>query len=266
MRLLLVALLAAASAAEAQERAQLLSYEALPSAQIALDLSAADYAQRAEVTAAALESIAPRVIAAAGFDPEAVETEMTPGGYLLNTNASLQARAVMSDEEATRLAAALGYVFRQWSVLVSELGDDGGTAYVSVAFPEDALTPEAAQAFFEHAASVAEGLGGGYTAFGDDMIFLNVRDGDGGPYSGMEDESFAAQLGYAAGTFPGAPLTVAAAGVAEARFVDNDWEAAPNGEDYAETLADPALVAALDGLRAEHTALIEDMGAALGWR
>ena len=263
--LLVTALLAAQAAA--QERAQLLSYEALPSAQVEIDLTNADYGQRAEVTDAALRTIAPRVIAAAGFDPAAVETEMTPGGYLLKTNASLQARAVMSDDDATRLAAALGYVFRQWSVLVSELDDGtGDTGYVTVAFPEDALTPEGAQAFFEHAAAIAEGLGGGYTAFGDEMIFLNVRDGDGGPYSGMEDEIFAAQLGYAAGTFEGAALSVAGAGTAEARFVGNDWAASPDGEDYAETLADPALMAELDALRADHTALIEEMGAALGWR
>ncbi len=262
-----LALLLLALPAAAEERAQLLSYEALPSAQVALDLDGANYAERAVVTTAVLESIAPRVIAAAGFDPETVETEMTPGGYLLATNASLQARAAMTDDEATRLAAALGYVFRQWSVLVSELGDEtGDTAYVTVAFPEDALTPEAAQAFFEHAAGVDEGLGGGYTAFGDAMIFLNVRDGDGGPYSGLEDELFAARLGYAAGAFRAAPVTVAGAGVAEARFVGNDWEAAPDGEDYLETLADPALTATLDALRAEHTALVEEMGAALGWR
>ncbi|MEO1092041.1 MAG: hypothetical protein AAFX81_15540 [Pseudomonadota bacterium] len=256
-----------ASASAAQERAQLLSYEAIPSAQLALDLGNADYAQRAEFTAAALEEIAPKAIAAAGFDPALVETEMTPGGYLLETNASLQARAVMTDAEATRLAAALGYVFRQWSVLVSELDDDtGDTAYVTVTFPESTLTPEAAQAFFAHAAAVDDGLGGGYTAFGDAMIFLNVRDGDGAPYSGLEDPTFAARLGFAAGTFPDAALSVAAAGVAEARFVGNDWTASPNGEDYAATLDDPRLLQALDAARAEHTQLVETMGAALGWR
>jgi hypothetical protein len=152
-------------------------------------------------------------------------------------------------------------------VLVSELDDEaGGTAYVTVSFPDDALTPEGAQAFFEHAAAIEEGLGGGYTAFGDSMIFLNVRDGDGGPYSGIEDELFAALLGYAAATFEPETLTISGAGVAEARFVENDWEASPNGEDYAATLADSALVAELDGLRAAHTALIEEMGAAFGWR
>lgn len=248
-------------------RAQLLSYEAIPSVQVTLDLSAATYAQRAALTAAAFADIAPAVIAAAGFDPAAVETGMTPGGYLLKTNASLQARAMLSDPQATRLAAALGYVFRQWSVLVSELDEPGGgTAYVTVSFPDGALTPEAAQAFFEHAASVNEGLGGGYTAFGDDMIFLNVRDDAGAPYSGLDDLVFAAALGQAAGSFAGASLSVSAAGEAEARFVGNDWAAAPGGEQYAELLGDPALVEALGPLRQAHTALAEAFGARFGWR
>lgn len=260
-------LLWGAAAAAEPVRPQLLSYEAIPSVQVELDLSGASYAQRAELTAAALAEIAPQVIAAAGMDPASVGTEMTPGGYLLKTNASLQARAAMTDAEATRLAAALGYVFRQWSVLVSELDEPGGgTAYVTVRFPEDALTPEAAQAFFEHAASVDAGLGGGYTAFGDDMIFLNVRDEAGKPYGGLGDLAFAAALGEAAGSFAGAEVTVAAAGEAEARFVGNDWAAAPEGEDYAATLADPALVAALAPLRAAHTALVESYAARFGWR
>jgi hypothetical protein len=260
------ALALAAWTGAAQEADVLLSYEAIPSVQIPLNLDAATYAQREALTQAALETIAPRVIAAAGVDPAGVETDLTPGGYLLKTNASLQARAAVDPATATRLAASLGYVFRQWSVLVTAFdAAEGGTAYVSVGFPEGALTAELAQDFFEAAAAVDQGLGGGYTAFGDDMLFLNVRDGEGAPYSGLDDIAFAARLGQAAGAF-GQGARVADAGRAEARFVENDWEAASDGEDYAATLADPALVAALDGLRAEHTALVERMGAAFGWR
>lgn len=259
--------LAAALAAWDAAAEQLISYEAIPSAQVALDLDGAAYAEREAATEAVLADIAPQVIGAVGLDPAAVETEVTPGGYLLNTNASLQARADIDDVEATRLAAALGYVLRQWSVLVSELDDAAGrTAYVTVRFPEGALTPELAHAFFEVAAKVDEGLGGGYTAFGDEMIFLNVRGGDGTPYSGLDDLDFAALLGQAAGGFEGAQAAIAGAGRAEARFVGNDWEAAPDGEDYAATLDDAELLATLDRLRAEHTALMETMGAEFGWR
>jgi hypothetical protein len=262
-----LALLAWIGAAAAQEADVLLSYEAIPSVQVPLNLDAATYAQREAVTQAALETIAPRVFAAAGVDPAGVETDLTPGGYLLKTNASLQARAPVDQATATRLAAALGYVFRQWSVLVTTFdAAEGGTAYVSVGFPEGALTAEVAQAFFEAAAAVDQGLGGGYTAFGDDMLFLNVRDGEGRPYSGLEDIAFAARLGQAAGAFTQPPAQVVDAGRAEARFVENDWDAASDGENYAATLADPALVEKLDGLRAEHTALVERMAAEFGWR
>jgi len=269
-RWLAAALLATglAGGAGAQEApVHLLSYEAIPSAQVALDLDAATYAQRAALTAAVRDDLAPRVLAAAGLAAAAVQTELTPGGYLLQTNASLQARGAMREDQAIRAAAALGYVFRQWSVLVSRLDDaEGDTGYVVLAFPDGALTPDLAQDFFAAAAAVDEGLGGGYTAFGDEMIFFNVRDGDHQPYSGLDDMAFAARLGQAAGRFGDAPVTVAAAGYARALFVDNDWEAAPDGEDYAAALDDAGLVAALDGLRAEHTALVEKMAGEFGWK
>lgn len=245
----------------------LISYEAIPSVQADIDLAGATWAQRAELTAAVRDRLAPQVIAALGMDAAALETDLTPGGYLLNTNASLQARGPVTEIEAIRLAAALGYVLRQWSVMVSRLDDDlGDTGYVVVSFPEDALTPETAQAFFESAAALDEGLGGGYTAFGDEMIFLNVRDGEHHPYSGIEDIAFAALLGQAAGAFSGAELMITGAGYAHALFVGNDWNAAPDGGDYALTLNDPELLGELDTLRAEHDALVGEFADRFGWR
>jgi hypothetical protein len=260
-----------ATAAAAQDggatETWLISYETLPSAQVALNLDAATYAQKAEVAAEALAAISPGVIAAVGLDPAKIETELTPGGYLLETNPSLQARGAMDEDQATRLAAGFGYVFRQWSVLASLIDETAGdTAYVTVAFPEGGLSPDAAQAFFEAAAAQDDGLGGGYTAFGDEMIFLNVRDAERQPYSGLEDVAFAAKLGAAAGGFDAADLRVAGAGYARALFVGNDWETAPDGEHYALLLGDAAAVAKLDALRAEHTALVERLGAGFGWR
>lgn len=268
MRFRLAAILAAmaAGASAAQEQVHLLSYEVIPSAQVALDLDAATYDQRAELTAAVRDALSPQIFVAVGVDPAAVDTDLTPGGFLLKTNASLQARGTFSEVEAVRLAAALGYVYRQWSVLVSRLDDDrGDTGYVVVGFPEDALTPDAAQAFFEAAAAVHPGLGGGYTAFGDEMIFLNVRDAEHRPYSDLEDMMFAAGLGEAAGRFAAAPVRVIGAGYAAAVFVGNDWDAAPEGQDYAAALNDPELVAELDALRAVHTALVTEFAARFGW-
>ncbi|MFN3614302.1 MAG: hypothetical protein ACK4WC_07060 [Rubrimonas sp.] len=262
----LAALIGAAGPAAAAEM-HLISYEAIPSVQTDIDLAGATYDQRAELTAMVRDAIAPQVIAALAMDGALIETDLTPGGYLLNTNASLQARGQITEVEAIRLAAALGYVLRQWSVMVSRFDDDlGDTGYVVVSFPEDALTPEAAQAFFEAAAQLDEGLGGGYTAFGDEMIFLNVRDGEHVPYSGLDDIAFAALLGQAAGAFDGAELMITRAGYAHALFVGNDWNAATQGEDYARTLNDPELVAELDALRAAHEALVLEFADRHGWR
>ena len=262
------AALAAGAGARAQAPQQLLSYEAIPSAQLPLDLDASTYAERAEATRAALVELVPAIAAAVSVDPDALETEVTPGGYLLKTNASLQTRARITDERAERLAAALGYVFRQWSVLVSQPGDaeEGRTGYVVVGFPKDALTPALAQSFFDFAARTHQGLGGGYTAFGDEMLFLNLRDGDGAPHGGLADLDFAARLGFSAGAFPDAQAKVVEAGRAEARLVGNDWEAAPEGEGYAAIIGDAEALAALDALRAEHDALILGFADRFGWR
>ncbi|SEA82489.1 hypothetical protein [Rubrimonas cliftonensis] len=251
----------------AKDETRLLGYEAIPSAQLALDLDGADYAQRAELTDAVHTALVADVIRATGLDPATATTELTPGGYLLRTNASLQTEIFADEAQAARLAAALGYVLRQWSVLVTALAEEGGdTGYVVVNFPEDVLTPALAQSFFEAAVAEDAGLGGGYTAFGDAMIFLNMRDADGAPYSGLDDIAFAARLGLAAGRFPGADLGVAGAGLAYARFVANDWDASPEGEDYAALLADPELMAALDALRRRHDALVVEKATGFGWR
>lgn len=259
--------LGAAQAQEADRDVWLLSYEAIPSVQTTLGFDAVGWDQRAALTQAAAAALSPQIIAAAGLDPAAVVTQMTPGGYLLKTNPSLQARGAMTETEAVRLAAALGYVYRQWSVLVSRLDEASGpTGYVAVAFPEGALTPEAAQGFFEAAARADEGLGGGYTAFGDAMIFLNVRDAEHVPYSGLDDIAFAARLGQAAGAHE-PPLTIAGAGYADALFVDNDWDSAAAGEDYAAAMGgDATLLSKLDALRAEHDALVAARAAEFGWR
>ncbi|MEQ8967892.1 MAG: hypothetical protein RID91_18900 [Azospirillaceae bacterium] len=266
--LVLAAGLAAAPVVRAQDAADhLISYEALPSVGVDVDFAPASYAERAEITAEAEATIVPEVFALLDMDPAAAETQVTPGGYLLNTNASLQTRLDVSAEDADRFAAAVGYVFSQWSVLVTDFAAaDGGTGYAVVDFSDGTLDADLAQAFFEHAAGVAEGLGGGYTAFGDSMYFLNVR-GDDGPYSGLEDPDFIAQLRASAQGFEPAEATVAESGAVEARFVGNDWDGAPEGGDYLAVLGGPdtPVAAALADLAATWNARILDIAAEKGW-
>ncbi|MBM3546302.1 MAG: hypothetical protein FJX54_05080 [Alphaproteobacteria bacterium] len=250
----------------AADRPLLFSYEAT-SSQLGLSkLRDAQYADRAAFTAKVKDEILPDILRAVGVDPAKVRTELTPGGYLLRTNASLQSRVVVDDRQADRLAAALGFVFRQSSVLVSDLADaNGGTGFVVVRFQKGTLTAAKAQDFFVHAADVHKGLGGGYTAFGDDMIFLNVRDGAGKPYSELSDRDFARGLRPAAMSYKGGKAKIARVGQAKAKFVSNSWRQKPNGEDYAAILGQP-LVSRLRPLQERHTAMIMDAAERWGWK
>jgi len=264
--LLLLVTVLAFGPAMAADRPLLFSYEAT-SGQLGLSkLANAQYADRAAFTAKVRDELLPDIFRAVGVDPSKVRTELTPGGYLLRTNASLQSRIAIGDREADRVAAALGYVFRQSSVLVSDLADaGGGTGLVVVRFAKGTLTAATAHRFFEHAADAHKGLGGGYTAFGDEMIFLNVRDGAGKPYSELSDRDFAGGLKPAAASFKGGQPRVVRVGQAKARFVGNSWRQKPNGEDYAAILG-TTLVAQLKPLQDRHTAMIMEAAERWGWR
>lgn len=255
------ALLPAGLALAEEPDSFLISYETTPSFGFDLPkLKAASYDERAAFSQKILVDIVPRIADAVGIDSENIISEVTPGGYLLKTNASLQSAAEVSSGEAERFAAGLGYVFRQYSVLVSGLDDEGGnTGYVVVTFPENTLDAKVAQAFFEKAASVEKGLGGGYTAFGDDQIFLNVADSAGKPYSGLDNAAFLAGLTKAAAEFGPPQPTIDGTGTASARFVGNEWDKQAQGEAYVEKLGGPGseIVKSLDAIEADYAKLVQ---------
>lgn len=260
--------LAATTMAAAESRV-LLSYEVTPSAGFDLpNLSQASYADRAAFSSEVLEKIVPKIVSAVGIDAATLETEVTPGGYLLKTNASLQTESDLDDASAGRLAAALGYIFRQYSVLVSRLDDTKGTTgYVTVTFPQDTLDASVAQNFFEKAEATQKGLGGGYTAFGDEQIFLNVTDAAGKPYSGLDDTLFLDGLQRAAAAFAPPTPAVSSHGKASAQFVGNDWEKSPKGEDYISRLGGDGspYVSALDRIAQDYAALVGESAKRFGW-
>lgn len=262
-------LLAWVRPAPAVDPAWLFSYEAIPSAQVELPgLDKAGYDQRANLTREAARVLVPEILTVMGVHPGTAETQVTPGGYLLRTNASLQTKVPLGEAQAGRLAAALGYVFRQYSVLVSDFGrSDGGTAYVAVSFPAGTLDARLAQRFFEAAAARDEGLAGGYTALGDTMYFLNVRDSSGAPYSRLTDEVFAGLLGEVAAGF-GEGASFAGSGQAEAVFVANEWIEDPGGEDYIAQLGGPGApeLVRLNTLRDRHTRMVLEAADRYGWR
>jgi len=250
---LLLGALAAIGPARAEPARFVVAYEAIPSADLALPAPrAAGYAAKERLARLVAVGLTPSVVAAVGLDPGRVFTRIAPGGYLGETAPALFSTLHAAPADADRLAAALGYVLRQDSVLVADLDGDG--AYqVSIRFAYRALTPATAQAFFRRAMQVHPGLGGGYMALDDRMVFLNLRGPDGRPYSGLADWPFREMLGIAASRFDGARL--GSSGQAAARLIANDWKRAPNGSEYAGRLA--GATAALDALAARFEALLQ---------
>jgi len=245
----------------------LFSYEALTFKSLGLDENKAQYPERAAFTEQVRDTELPKILELLKLPADQVQTEVTPGGYELHTNASLQSAFETDPDTATRLAAALGYTFRQWSVLVTDFTPEGqgNTAFAVVTFKDHAPTGPEAQAFYEHAASVNKGLGGGYTAFGHDLFFLNIADSTGKVYSGLDDATFVAELTKAAGSFTQTPVSVTRSGRVDARFVENDWAKAKTGQDYAKILGRD-LTRKLTQLRREHDKALRAFGAEHGWK
>ncbi|QCO06752.1 hypothetical protein [Azospirillum argentinense] len=211
---LALALILATAPAFAQVVAQHLFFEGVPAGAP----SGASYEARQRLTERARTDLLPAILDAVGLDGAAAVADLRMGGYRLHTNPSLHLTLRVEDGPADRLAGAIAWSLEQDSVLVADFDSaDGATGYALVRFPAGSLTPDRAQRFFLAAAAEHEGLGGGYTAFGDTLLFLNLRGADGTPYNGLPDEAFAEFLRRASDAFPGAVL--AATGRADARLV-----------------------------------------------
>jgi hypothetical protein len=248
-------LFATTSIAQAEDSPTLLfSYEVLNFDVHKIDPAKTPYATRLALTEEARNDELPKIVAALGLPAQKITTLVMPGGYKLETNASLQSSFEIDNDTADRFAAALGYTFRQWSVLITDFAPsgDGDTAYGVITFDHVIAAPDA-DAFFKHAAKINPALGEGFTAFDEEMFFLNVTDADGKPYSGVDDKTFLADLARAAETFTAGKVKVTGSGRADARFIENDWKASPDGEDYAKRLGTD-LTGKLKVLRAKHDA------------
>lgn len=246
-----------------------LSFEAIPGNGFDIhgrvyDTAAATYEQKSAFTETILSEVVPDVFSAVAVDPHKTQQQLSPGGFELQTSPSLQIRGDFAPEQADELAAALGWSTYQWSVLVTDFdAKDGGTGYATVAFDK---APEAtlAQDFFVHASTVNKALGGGYTAFGSELTFLNLRGPDGLPYSGVDDATFVADLGRAAASFTAAPVRVTASGQLGAHLVENHWDSAAEGQDYLKVIPD-ADEPKLPPLRAEFVERLEAAADQAGW-
>lgn len=260
-------MIALPAGAWAQSPTLLFSYEALTFDALGLDGDKATYDDRATFTTQVKDTELPQILTLLNIPADSVETQVTPGGYLLETNASLQSSFETDEKTADLFASAVGFTFRQWSVLVTDFtpAGEGNTGYGVITFADHVPTGDEAQDFFEHAAEVDPGLQGGYTAFGRDLYFLNVTDGDGKPYSGIDDAQFIASLQKAAESYTATPVTMSSSGRVDARFVENDWEGSPEGQDYAATLG-PDLTEKLTALREAHETALKAAADQYGWK
>lgn len=181
----------------------------------------------------------------------ATSIEVVPGGYRLRSDPSIVMRVEAEPRQATLLAAALGYAYRQESVLVLDMtAADADQFFVRVAFPGTMLTGALADSFFHFAAQVDPGLGQGYTAFDQELVFINLRDDAGEPYSKLDDGAFKAALAAAVSRFPDSRAAIAGSGQVEARLVGNDWKGLPDGGTY-RTLLPMDAMPGLDAIAAE---------------
>ena len=162
------------------------------------------FAARAETTAVFVSELGPSVLETVGVDPAAFDAEIVPGGYEAKVNPSVLLTLDGSEEQAKRVAAAFGHVFEQSSVLIwreAPAGSPGGSLVAAVSLPS--VTPNLAEHFFRVAGAIERGLSGGFTARGNQLLFINLRGADGKPFSGLGDEAFVAALERAASVFGG---------------------------------------------------------------
>jgi len=251
----------AAPRATAQEAPVLVACEAIPSGPLAPpELAHATYAEAEAVARQVASHLAGPALRAVGIAPERLDIQVAPGGAFNETVPMLQLRGTLDEAETARAAAALGYVLRQFAVLTADFRDtEAGTAFALVGM-RTRVTPVLGQHFFAHAGQVTEGLGTSYVASGDEMLFLNLRDPDGGLLTGLDDDNFLQALGDAVASFPNGTATLRRTGTAAAAFLVNDWTASPNGEEFLEQMGRTGAntLAELAALRARHDAVLRD--------
>jgi hypothetical protein len=206
--------LAAALLAAAPARAVewLISFEAVPSDE------SKPYAARAVETTGMVYEIGPSILSVLGLGFSAFDADIAPGGYQGRINPSVLVYLDGEQGEAEIAAAAFGYVFSQSAVMVWREAANGDCLVVAVELP--GVTPNLADHFFRHAASVNPALASGFTVRGTRMLFVNLRGGDGKPLGGLGDAEFAAALKTAADNFGGMAKT--STGRAVAKLIEKE--------------------------------------------
>ena len=188
------------------------------------------YAEKDALTRAVLAEIVPHVWTALGAVAARARSRVQVGGYGTEVNPAIHSNIQTHEAEARRLAAALGYVFRQYAVIMYDLAADrSDIRQVSVRFPRGSLTPALAERYFVLARRQLKSDKLGFSGTRSRMIFINLN-------TGIADEAFAAGLARAAAEWPEASIKVEPPKPAQAMLIENDWDKAKVGEDYVRLL------------------------------
>ena len=263
LALLLAVLSAAGGARAAEPRPWMIGYEVLSQIDpVPPRIARATYAQKEAVTREALATIVPELLARMNVPPAALTTRIGPGGYRDALSPAIQSEAKLTEAQARRLAAALGYVFVQWSVLIADYGAENGTvSYFTLRYPRGALTVARADAAFASLRRILASDKLGFSTFGERMIFLNLE-------TGIGDQAYLTGLKRL--HMAGVPLAVSidGPGKAVAHFVGNDWDKARGGETYEAIVGAERkdTIAALRWIRAKHAANLVRAAQRFGWQ
>lgn len=244
--LLAAAIVAAAPGLAEAPRTWRLAFEII-SSQHEQPARKATYDEKERLTRMALAEMVPHVWTQLGAVASRARSRVRPGGYKDEINPAIHSNVVTGEAEARRLAAALGYVFRQWAVLMYDLDAEPGThRYVSVRFPRGTLTLAQADRYFARARAQLANDKLGFSTAGSRLLFINLA-------TGIADDAFVAGLARAGADLPDSAIKVEPAKPVRAFLIENDWAKSKDGEDFAGFLgANAALLVALGRVRARH--------------
>ena len=190
----------------------------------------ATYAEKDALTRAVLAEIVPHVWTTLGATAARARSRVQAGGYGDAVNPAIHSVIQTHEAEARRLAAALGYVFRQYAVIMYDLAAErSDLRYVAVRFPRGTVTPVLATRFFGLARAQLKSDKLGFSGTRSRMIFININ-------TGIDDAAFADGLAKAAAQWPEARIKVDPPKPARAFLIENDWDKAKGGEDYVRQL------------------------------
>ncbi len=219
----------------------------------------ATYAEKDALTRAVLAEIVPHVWTTLGATAMRARSRVQPGGYGDEVNPAIHSVIQTHEAEVRRLAAALGYVFRQYAVIMYDIAaEQSDLRQVSVRFPRGTLTPAAATRFFGLAREQLKSDKLGFSGTRARMIFININ-------TGIADAAFAEGLAKAAAAWPEARPSVEPPKPVSAFLIENDWDKAKAGEDYVRRLGPQSerVAAALTVLQRRHDGRVRRWAAGL---